>query len=124
MGLVFDMNTGELSSVSLGPVPRGVTTNMWASAVVVESTIYGIPFDAYCILVFDTISGEISGIAINDMARCDEKWGDAVIHDDKIYYVPHNADCWLVLDTATEEISTIPCNPGNDKWVGAVLIEM
>merc|ERR1712113_241078 len=97
----------------------------WMSAVVADGNLYGLPYQADCLLVCDMALRKVSYVSTSAIPGS-HKWMRGATWNGKVYGMPFNAECLLVFDTLTGEVTSISTSAvarGDSKWAGAVAVE-
>lgn len=122
----FPQNTVS-TSLTVSPTPLAPA---WAGGVLAPNgRIYGIPYNAQSVLIYDPVTDMIDTTTIVNTFFCDlagtAKWvGGVLAPNGKIYCIPYNATTVLVIDTLanvanTLTITGLPATAA--KWAGGVL---
>jgi DNA-binding beta-propeller fold protein YncE len=97
------------------------TGGWWSGTLAQDGIMYFLPFSDTTILKIDTKTdtvtefGSLGGTA---------KWNTAIAYKNFVYGIPYRSSVILKIDTKDDSITTFGAfGIGNDKWVGAALLE-
>jgi hypothetical protein len=71
--------------------------------------VYGIPFKAMYVLIFDTVSESVSGSAIigHGIGDGGGQWGGGVVVGTKMFGIPYNSNKFLIYDVAADLLADL-----------------
>lgn len=97
-------NNGQTNTlVTVDNVPEG--ENLWMGGVEYKGKIYGAPFDAKVVAIYDIETKKMTVSAFNrsedPTMEWKSKWHGGFVYDDKIYFYPYLHTNFFVIDPAT-----------------------
>merc|ERR1719476_620616 len=110
----------KLSCIDSTSVAQGVDN--WRSATALGGKLYGIPWHAERLLVYDPSTFMVWGVDTTAVATGGWKWL-AASWGGKAYGIPFSAESLLVYDPATGNVSGVDTSSvcqGDSKWGAAV----
>lgn len=123
-------NSNDTTIVNIqfsGTVPGSWQLNKWRGAVALGSFVYGVPFFANHLLVYNAETNTTStSEAISSNLRAIAGWSGGAAYNGKIYCIPFSATHVLIYNPNTNRVfgsTEIPASvgSGSSKWNGAVL---
>merc|ERR1712110_231539 len=98
---------------------------MGQGTLAVGDHIYALSNSSDQMLIYNTRSGEVSGVDVSAVCRGEHKWSSGSFVDGKIYGIPQSASQLLVFDIATSSCSgvdTSDVDRGSSLWSGNVVL--
>merc|ERR1719247_2513910 len=105
MVLAYDTRTNRQWGLPTAHIEAQEVTFKWCGMVSIATTLYATPCTSMKVLIVDTVTSVVSGVAVKLPSLGGQKWVGAVVVGSSVYAPPSNAFTVLEFETGSRSVS-------------------